>query len=222
MPMRTKEEAHDYRYFPEPDLVPFKIEKALVEKIRQGLPELPNARRTRFIGAYNMSEYDSSVIISDSAMSDFFEASAKIYDKPKVIVNWLMGDISGYMNSQNMEFKALKITPQRFCDMLRLIDNSTISGKIAKRLLLEMLETGKTAEDIIKAKGLSQISDTRVIEAFAEEVINENQKVVADYLSGKEKSFLFLVGALMKKTKEKANPQLANETLKKMLERQGR
>jgi aspartyl-tRNA(Asn)/glutamyl-tRNA(Gln) amidotransferase subunit B len=221
-PMRSKEEAHDYRYFPEPDLVPFKIESALVEEIRKDIPELPQEKLKRFTAQYGLGEYDVSTLVSDKTTADFFECCAKLYKNPKNIANWLMGDIAKYMNAKGVRFSDLKISPETLTGMLELIDNSTISGKMAKELLDEMLATGKPAADIIKAKGLAQIKDRRVIENFIEEVIAENSEVVNDYLVGKQKAFMFLIGALMKKTKGKVNPYLANEILKERLRRQKR
>lgn len=216
-PMRTKEEAHDYRYFPEPDLVPFKIDRALLKEVARTLPEMPNDKRKRLIREHNISEYDASILVSDKALSDYFESCLKLYKRPKNIVNWLAGDISKYLNANNMEFKKLGIGPQALVDLLELIDNQTISGRIAKDVLDEMLSTRKTAAEIVKSKGLIQITDQKEIEKLALEVIEENRKVAADYLSGTEKALGFLVGQLMKKTKGKANPQLANEILKTRL-----
>ncbi|MFC1807914.1 Asp-tRNA(Asn)/Glu-tRNA(Gln) amidotransferase subunit GatB [Candidatus Omnitrophota bacterium] len=217
--MRSKEEAHDYRYFPEPDLVPFNIESSVIDDIRSTLPEMPTTKRQRFIDEYEISEYDSSVLVCDKAMSEFFESCLKLYDNPKNVVNWLMGDISKYINANDLEFKNLGITPERLTQMLQLIDSNVISGKIAKSVLDEMLSSNKSATDIVEAKGLTQISDESAIALLADEVIDENQKVVSDILSGNEKALGFLVGQLMKKTKGKANPQLANKLLKDSIER---
>jgi len=216
--MRTKEEAHDYRYFPDPDLLPFTIDAALVEDIRLGLPEMPEQRKERFIKDCGLSEYDASVLVSDKAMSNFFESCMKLYPEPKVIVNWLTGDMLRYLNANNIDFSDIKTTPQHIVGMFKLIDNNTISGKIAKEVLFDMLVTGKSADDIVKEKGLVQISDEAAIEELANDVVNENSKVVDDYLSGKTNALGFLVGQLMKKSKGKANPQLVNQAIKKKLE----
>ncbi|MFH1867448.1 MAG: Asp-tRNA(Asn)/Glu-tRNA(Gln) amidotransferase subunit GatB [Candidatus Omnitrophota bacterium] len=227
-PMRAKEEAHDYRYFPEPDLPRFNIDRELIRGIERDLPEMPDEKRRRFIKDYYISEYDSSCLVSDKAMAEYFEECLALFgdnqknDNAKIVANWLMGDISRYLNSKNLEFKALReiTSPKNLFHMLRLIDKGTISGKIAKDILPEMLSTGKSAEDIVKSKGLTQITDQAEVEQFAEEVITENQKVADDYIAGKDKALGFLVGALMKKTKGKANPQLANDILKKKLKRE--
>ncbi len=217
-PMRTKEQAHDYRYFPDPDLLPFTIDSVLVEEIRLSLPEMPEEKRERFIRDCGLSEYDASVLVSDRAMSSFFESCVKLYPEPKVIVNWLTGDIQGYLNANNIEFSNMKTTPQQLTGMIRLIDNNTISGRIAKEVLFDMLVTGNSADGIVKEKGLIQISDEGVIEQLAADVLNENPKVVDDYISGKTNALGFLVGQLMKKSKGKANPQLANQIIKKKIE----
>jgi len=215
--MRTKEEAQDYRYFPEPDLVPFKIDSGVVEEIRKTIPEMPAVKRERFMREYSISEYDASVLASDKTMSDFFESCIKIYPKPKIVVNWLMGDVLKHLNAHNLEFKEIDITPEGLIEMLELIDKATISGKIAKAVLGDMLSSGRSAQEIVKAKALTQITDHSEIEKMADEVIAENEKVANDYIGGKDKAIGFLVGRLMKKTKGKANPQLANSILKERL-----
>jgi len=215
--MRTKEEAHDYRYFPDPDLPAVGIDTTLVEKIRSELPEMPEQKRSRFIKDYGLSAYDASVLVSDKVMSCFFECCIKLYLKPKMIVNWLTGDILKYLNANNIEFKSVKTTPQHLIGMFMLMDNNTISSKMAKEVLHEMLATGNSADDIVKERGLTQISDKSAIKKLTDDVINENPKVVNDYLSGKTNALGFLVGQLMKKSKGKANPQLANSVIKKRL-----
>jgi len=216
--MRTKEQAHDYRYFPDPDLLLFTIDTALVDEIRLTLPEMPKKKKERFIKDCGLSEYDASILVSDRSMSNFFESCMELYSEPKVIVNWLTGDIQKHLNADNLEFCDAKITPQHLAEMLKLIDNNTISGKIAKEVLSDMIRTGNSADDIIKEKGLIQISDEGAICELANQVVNENPKVADDYLSGKTNALGFLVGQLMKKSKGKANPQLANFAIKKRLE----
>jgi len=216
-PMRTKEEAHDYRYFPEPDLVPFKIDRTLVEEVRRELPEMPKDKQERFISAYCISEYDASILVADRAMSDYFELSIKLYKRPKPIANWLIGDVQKYLNANNKEFKELDIKSAALVGMLKLIDNGTISNKIGKEVLEEMLSGGKSAEEIVKSKDLKQIADQGDIEKLVEEVINENKNVADDYIAGKDKALSFLIGQLMRKTKGKVNPQLANQILQKKL-----
>ncbi|MFA6356043.1 MAG: Asp-tRNA(Asn)/Glu-tRNA(Gln) amidotransferase subunit GatB [Candidatus Omnitrophota bacterium] len=215
--MRSKEEAHDYRYFPEPDLVPFALDPSVVESERKSLPELPEAKKARFIGSLGLPEYDAEVLTQEKANADYFEACLKYYDKPKVIANWLMGDISAYMNSKNMAIEELKMGPAALCGLLKEIDSGKISGKMAKDIVLRMCETGKDASAIISESGLSQISDASQLEKFADEAIAENVKTVEDFMKGKDSALMFLVGQVMKKTKGKANPAMVNEVLRKRL-----
>ncbi len=217
--MRSKEEAHDYRYFPEPDLVPFALEAAVVENERKNLPELPEARKTRFIGALSLTEYDAEVLVQDKATADYFEECVKFYNKPKAVSNWLMGDVSGYLNAKNLSVKDSKLKPQALAGLLKEVDSGKISGKMAKDIIIEMLDTGKEAAAIISEKGLSQISDTGELEKFAEEAIAENAKTSEDFMNGKDNALMFLVGQVMKKTKGKANPAVINKILRDKLSR---
>ncbi|MFH1645739.1 MAG: Asp-tRNA(Asn)/Glu-tRNA(Gln) amidotransferase subunit GatB [Candidatus Omnitrophota bacterium] len=220
-PMRTKEEAHDYRYFPEPDLLPFNIDSALVQKIRNSLPELPSTKRDRFVKEYSISEYDASVLSTDRSMAKYFEESVALYSNPKIIVNWLLADVLKYQNENGLSFSSVveNTSAKDFAGMLKLIDSGTISGKIAKSVLVEMLKSGKSPDEIVKEQGLTQISNQSEIENLAKEVISENEKVSNDYIAGKEKALGFLVGQLMKKTKGKANPGLANKVLIELLQK---
>lgn len=215
--MRSKEEAHDYRYFPEPDLVPYILPEGLIDMEKKALPELPQARKARFIKTYGLPEYDADVLTQDKELADFYEDCTKYYDKPKVISNWMMTDVLGYLNAKATQLKAIKLTSQNLAGLLKEIDSGKISGKMAKDILIEMLEAGKDARKIIEEKGLVQISDEVQLERFAEEVIAENKKTVEDYLKGKENAIMFLVGQVMKKTKGRANPAVINEILKRKL-----
>ncbi len=217
--MRSKEEAHDYRYFPEPDLVPFTISDDVIEAARKQLPELPEAKKARLVKEYGITEYDSQVLCADKYLAEYFENTANKFKDGKMICNWLMGDIMNYMNRNNLAARDLKkvLAPEKLVAMLALIDNNTISGKIAKEILPEILQSGKSADEIIKEKNLSQISDSSEIDSLVEEVIKENPKVVADVKSGKEKAMMFLVGQMMKKTRGKANPQMVNKAIKQRL-----
>ncbi len=215
--MRSKEEAHDYRYFPEPDLVPFILSLEEIETSRKALPELPEARRARFVKEYGLPEYDADVLTSNKELADFFENCLRYYEVPKSISNWLMGDVLGYLNAKALQLKDIKLNPQNLASLLSEIDSGQISGKMAKDILVEMLETGKDARSIIKDKGFAQISDEAQLEKFADDVIAENKKSVADYLGGKGNAIMFLVGQVMKKTKGKANPAAINEILKRKL-----
>jgi aspartyl-tRNA(Asn)/glutamyl-tRNA(Gln) amidotransferase subunit B len=217
--MRTKEEAHDYRYFPDPDLVPFTVDILTIENIKKDLPELPQAKKQRFISEYILSEYDAAVISADKHLSLYFEQAAKHYNNPKHICNWLMGEIMSYLNANNIEAKKLKdlLPAKKLTAMLELIDQNTISGKIAKKILPEMITSGKEALIIIKEQNLNQISDTAELESIISQVITENNTVAEEVKSGKDKALMFLVGQVMQKTRGKANPQIVNSIIKKQI-----
>lgn len=215
--MRTKEEAQDYRYFPEPDLVPFMVDKEAVRKMKESLPELPDVKAERFKKELGLSDYDAGVMTSDIDLAEYFENCLKLYPNAKTIANWLMGDITAIVNEKNKKISELALTPANFVILLKKIDDGTISGKMAKEILPEAIETGAPPEEIISKKGLSQISDSAQLEEIAKTVIAANQKSVTDYRSGKTNAFTFLVGQVMKQTKGKANPAMVNEILKKQL-----
>ncbi len=215
--MRFKEEAHDYRYFPEPDLVPFVVDRTRVEEIRNSLPELPARRMGRFIEDFDLSQYDADILTSDKHMADYFEECVRLYKDPKVVANWIMGDISSQMNSRKVKIGELGLSPQHMAGLFKLIDKGTISGKIAKTILAEMIETKKPPEEIVASKGLVQITDKDKLEGIVKQVLSENKKTVEDYSSGKTSALTYLVGQVMKKTKGKANPGMVNEILHKTL-----
>lgn len=215
--LRSKEEAHDYRYFPEPDLPPLVISPKWVEEIRGTLPELPEARKKRLMKDYELPLYDARVITSSKGMADYFEACAALYPKAKIISNWLMGDLSRLLNSEGKTFSDCPVTPEMLTEMLQLIDQCVISGKIAKTVFEEMYKTGKRSALIVKEKGLEQISDQSENEFLVEQVLQENLRLVEDYRAGKEKVLGFLVGQVMNKSKGKANPALVNELLKRKI-----
>ena len=215
--MRSKEESHDYRYFPEPDLVPFAVEKETVERIKDSLPELPAQRKTRFMADYKLSEYDSSVLTSAKKMADYFEECLKLHNSPKTLANWIMGDISSELNKRKLDISALSLKPAGLASLLKMIDQGQISGKIAKDVLAQAIESGTPPEKIVKSKGLAQIKDADTLKKIVKEVVAKNEKSVADYKSGKSNAVMFLVGQVMKQTKGKANPRLVNELLKKEL-----
>lgn len=222
--MRSKEEAHDYRYFPEPDLVPLVVKPEWIAKTKEELPELPQERRRRFVEEYNLSNYDTEVITAEKALADYYEECVKGIEEGKkdktifkIAANWVMGDLLGHLNTGNMDIKDSPVTTTHLASMLGLLQKGVISGKIAKTVFEEMFKTGKKPEDIIKEKGLVQISDEGQIEKIIDEVIADNPKVIEEYKSGKEKVLGFLVGQVMKKTKGKCNPQIANKFLKEKL-----
>ena len=215
--LRMKEEEHDYRYFPEPDLVPIVISKDFVEEVKQKMPELPADIIHHFVHDYGLSQYDAEVLVNDKAMTDFFKDSIDLYDAPKEICNWMMGDLARHLNEQNKPLSGDAISPENFVGLIRLIDDEIISGKIAKRVLPEMLWTNnKSAKQIIKEKGLEKIASPDVIRDVVEKVFAEHPQCVEDALAD-EGAVNFLVGQLMRATKGKADPQLANQLIKEKL-----
>ena len=215
--MRSKEEAHDYRYFPEPDLVPFDFEDVMLKEIEKEIPELPEPRKKRFVLEYKLSDYDAAIMVSDKAMADYFEKCVELYGNPKIVANWLMGDVSFYLKEKNLTISELNLKTQDLTGMLEMIEKGTISGKIAKSLLIEMIETGKEPALLVKEKGLKQITDLAEIEKAIGQVISENAKIVGDFKGGKVNAIMALVGKVMAKTSGKANPAKVNEILNKKL-----
>ena len=212
---RTKEYAEDYRYFPEPDLPPLVLDRAWIEEIRARLPELPEARRDRFMAAYGLSLYDANILTGSKALADYFEDCVKLTapGKAKMISNWLLGDFSRLLNATNTEIESAKISPRHLVDMLALVDNGTISGPTAKAVLEEMFQTGKAAGGIVSEKKLGQITDASEIRETVKEVMAGNTEAMADYISGKRQALTFLVGQVMKATKGRANPGLVREII---------
>ncbi|GIP01109.1 aspartyl/glutamyl-tRNA(Asn/Gln) amidotransferase subunit B [Paenibacillus lautus] len=215
--MRGKEQAHDYRYFPDPDLVSVHISEEWKEAIRATIPELPDARKARYASEYGLPDYDAAVITSSKLLADFFEDSLNYTKDAKSVSNWIMGDLLGYLNSNNLELSEVKITGQGLGEMIGLIEKGTISSKIAKTVFKEMLESGKLPAQIVEEKGLVQISDEGAIKSIVEQVVANNPQSVEDYKAGKQKAIGFLVGQVMKESKGKANPALANKLLVEVL-----
>jgi aspartyl-tRNA(Asn)/glutamyl-tRNA(Gln) amidotransferase subunit B len=215
--MRSKEEAHDYRYFPDPDLVPIMVDRRWVDEIRASLPELPDAKRHRFVSDYGLPEYDADLLTSERSTAEWFEEAVKTGAQAKAVSNWIMGDLSKLLNEGNKSIDECPIMPAQLAGMLQLIDRGTISGKIAKTVFDEMYKTGKDAETIVKEKGLVQISDASEIEKVIDEIIAKSPKEADRFRAGDEKLLGFFVGQAMKATKGKANPQMLNELLKKKL-----
>jgi aspartyl-tRNA(Asn)/glutamyl-tRNA(Gln) amidotransferase subunit B len=227
--MRSKEEAHDYRYFPEPDLVPFTLSRTVVEDIRKTLPELPLERAKRLVKKFGIFEYDAFVIVQEKKSADFYEEINEEYDKllknkisqivnPKYISNWLQTEYFGQLNQRNLSLDQSRVSPKDFAGLMWLIEDHTVSAKMAKEDILPfMIETGKTAEAIVKEKGLTQVSDTGLIEKAVEKAIAANPGAVAEFKAGKQKALGALVGAVMKETQGKANPKIVNELLMKKL-----
>jgi aspartyl-tRNA(Asn)/glutamyl-tRNA(Gln) amidotransferase subunit B len=214
--MRTKESAHDYRYFPEPDLVP--VQSALLlEEVRPRVPELPQAKRARFVREYEVSDYDAGVLVDDLALAAYFEAAAKGARKPKSIANWILNDLQSALAASGRAIGDCPIPPQALDELVGLIDSGKISSKQGKEVFAEMFASGKLAADIVREKGLEQLSDSGAIEALCDQVIAANPKPAADYRAGNAASLNFLKGQVMKLSKGKANPQLAGDILKRKL-----
>lgn len=215
--MRSKEQAQDYRYMPEPDLVPIVTTDEQIEAMRKELPELPDARKNRLMRECGLSVYDAGIIVASRAMADYFDAAVNDGADAKLVANWLMGDLAKQLNADNKTIANSPVDALHLAAMIKLIQKGTISSKIAKKVFSEMWQTGKDAEVIVKEKGLVQITDTKAIEKIIDTVIADNPKPVADYQGGNAKSIGFLVGQVMKASKGKANPALVNKMLKEKL-----
>ena len=215
--MRSKENAHDYRYMPEPDLPPIVTTPEEIEAYRKELPELPDARRARLEQEYGLSEYDAGIITGSRAMAEYFDAVVGEGTDPKTAANWMMGDLAKNLNAESKTIEESPIEAKRLAQMIALIDNGTISGKIAKKVFSEMWTCPDSPDKIVKDKGLVQITDTKAIEAIVDAGREANQKAVEDYKGGNKKAIGALVGQVMKQSKGKANPQVVNQLLAKKL-----
>ncbi len=217
--MRSKEEAHDYRYFPDPDLIPLVIDQQWIEKTRKDLPELPDERQERFISEFELPDYDAEVLTSAKELADYFEAAYKVYPQAKKLSNWMMTELMRELKGEDGlgDIKECAIAPENLGALLNMIDRGTISGKIAKSVFMDMMASGKDAETLVKEKNLVQMSDEGELLDMVKEIIAANQQQVADYRSGKTKLMGYFVGQLMQKTKGKANPKLANQLFAKEL-----
>ncbi|HEX3204281.1 MAG TPA: Asp-tRNA(Asn)/Glu-tRNA(Gln) amidotransferase subunit GatB [Nitrospiraceae bacterium] len=215
--MRSKEEAHDYRYFPDPDLVPVKISDEWVAEVRATLPELPAARRQRFVSEYGLPEYDTGVLTDSRELGDYFEACVKLFGQPKPVSNWVMGELLRELNHTGTQVNASPVTPDRLVSLMRLVEDGTISLKAARDLFPEFYATGKSAEALIREKGLMQVSDETALGAMIDEVVAKNPAQLAQYRAGKEQVLGFFVGQVIKASGGKANPGKVNELLKKKL-----
>jgi len=217
--MRSKEEAHDYRYFPDPDLPPLEIKDEWIEKIKNNLPQLPDAKKEDLITQYKISSYDASILVSDKNIAEFFDKIVTENKKrnSKNVANWIIGELFALLNKNNLGIKDSPIKAEDLGELIDYIENQTISGKIAKNVFEEMFKTKKKAKEIIEKKGLKQITDTSEIESLIDKVLNSNKDKVDEYKSGKEKLFGYFVGQVMQETKGTANPGIVNEILKKKL-----
>ena len=216
--LRSKEEAHDYRYFPDPDLLPLVVDQLWVEKVKSDLPELPTAKAKRFVDQYKIPEYDSNILTAEKALANYFEACISCYNAPKKLSNWIMAELLRELKQREQDISQIRLQPKQLARMVELIDQGTISGAIAKTIFMEMMDSGEDPDKIVAAKGLQQISDTSPIEACIDKILAREKENVTRYKSGKTNVFGFFVGAVMKEMQGKANPKMVNELLKKKLE----
>ena len=211
--MRTKEDAHDYRYFPEPDLAPIILSDEYVDNIKNNLPEMPHIKKERYIKEFGLPEYDAEILTSSLKTANFFEKTNAICNNPKTVSNWIMGDFARMLNEKEIEIDESKVTEENLAELIMLMDKGTISSKIAKTVFEEMFETGENAKDIVEKKGLVQMSDEGAIKEICQKVVDANPQSIIDYKAGKDRAIGFLVGQIMKETKGKANPQIVNKLL---------
>lgn len=211
--MRTKEDAHDYRYFPEPDLAPIVLSEEYIKEISDSLPEMPHVKKERYIKEYGLPEYDANILTSSKYTAKYFEDTVKICENAKSASNWIMGDFSRMLNERELAINECRVTPENLAHLIILIDRGTISSAIAKKVFEEMFETGEDANTIVDKKGLVQMSDEGAIKGIVIKVLENNTQSIADYKAGKDKALGFLVGQIMKETKGKANPQIVNRIL---------
>lgn len=215
---RIKEGSSDYRYFPEPDLIPIEVSSEYIEEVRRELPELPDVRKERFKTEFGLSDYDSSLLTADKATADYFEAVVQDGIDAKTVSNWILGEIAKKLNEEGISIEHIPVTPTALAALLRLIQGGTISGTMAKQVLPEMWSTQKSADEVVKEKGLVQITDTNALEEIVQKIIDANPQSVADYQAGKKKAIGFLVGQIMKETKGRANPGMVNQLLQQKLQ----
>jgi len=214
-PMRSKEGSHDYRYFPDPDLLPLYVDEKMIEEVKAGTGELPIEKFKRFSGQYGISGQDINVLIESRYTADFFEETAKISGEPKLSANWLIGDVSAYLNANNTALKETKLTPTLLSGLIELVKNGTVSGNSAKKIAAEMMKTGKSAKDLVESMGATQISDESALVEIAKKVVAANPQSVEAFKSGKEAAIKHLIGQAMRETKGRANPQIIEDLLKK-------
>jgi aspartyl-tRNA(Asn)/glutamyl-tRNA(Gln) amidotransferase subunit B len=215
--MRSKEEAHDYRYFPDPDLLPLEIDDAWIDAVRAALPELPAQRRARFVDEFKLPDYDAGVLTASREMADYYETCLQSYHQPKGISNWVMGPLLGLLNSQGKSIEDSPVAPDNLAALVKMIDDEVISSKIAKTVFEDMAESGRSPGDIVEEKGLAQVSDTGAIEAEVDRVIAAHPDEVGRFQGGQTKLMGFFVGQVMKATRGQANPQVVNQLLAKKL-----
>ena len=217
--MRSKEEAHDYRYFPEPDLVPIVITDETIDQIKSGLPELPEAKRARYVAEYKLPDYDAGVLTASKVTAKFFEETVALYDEPKQISNWLMVDIPAMLKEKELSMENIPFTPAELAELLKLIKDGTISGTIGKKVLVKMFEEDKNPKAIVEENNWAQMSDISELEGIIAQIIEDNPKSIEDIGAGNQKAYGFLTGQVMKATKGQANPQVANKIIRELVAR---
>lgn len=215
--MRSKEEAHDYRYFPEPDLVPFVVDEGVIDAIRRSIPELPQQKYKRFRSEYKLSDYDANIMVQDADVANFFEACARLYPDAKKICNWIQGPLLQELNARKAHVQDIRMTPEYLTTIIRKTDENVLSNLAAKEAFQHVMETGQSADEVIEQKGLAQVSDSGILESVVEEVIRDNEKVAGQIREGKESAVGFLVGQAMRKTQGKANPKILGELIRRRL-----
>ena len=218
-PMRSKEFANDYRYFPEPDLLPINLEKEFIEEVMATMPEMPTQKKIRFVSEFNLSEYDADLLAADKDLANFFEAVVKVSNSPKLSANWIMGELSAELNNENLSINESKITSNQLGQLILRIEDGTISGKIAKEIFEKLWSSDNEVDEIIQVEGLEQVTDDKEIESMIDKVINNNPEQLEQYRSGKDRLFGFFVGQVMKASQGKANPKQVNDILRKKLEK---
>ena len=218
-PMRSKEFANDYRYFPEPDLLPINLEKEFIEEVMATMPEMPTQKKIRFVSGFNLSEYDADLLAADKDLANFFEAVVKVSNSPKLSANWIMGELSAELNNENLSINESKITSNQLGQLILRIEDGTISGKIAKEIFEKLWSSDNEVDEIIQSEGLEQVTDDKEIESMIDEVINSNPEQLEQFRSGKDRLFGFFVGQVMKASQGKANPKQVNDILRKKLEK---
>ena len=214
--MRGKEDAHDYRYFPEPDLMPLEISREWVQEIKDKMPELPEQKRQRYMGL-GLSEYDASVIVEQMGLALFFDKVLELGATPKIAVNFIMGEIAAYLKENHIEITDTKLTPENLVELIALIEKNTISNNIGKQIIIDMMKDGMKASEIVEKRGLSQISDEGAIKEVCQKVVDANPEQVEKYRGGKVQLLGFFVGQVMKETKGRANPKAVNDLMKEIL-----
>ncbi|MDC3125016.1 Asp-tRNA(Asn)/Glu-tRNA(Gln) amidotransferase subunit GatB, partial [Gammaproteobacteria bacterium] len=217
-PMRSKEFANDYRYFPEPDLLPVNLEKEFIEEVLATMPEMPNEKRERFVSEFSLSQYDADLLAADKDLADFFEEVTKVSNSPKLSANWIMGELSAELNNENLGIRESKVSSNKLGQLISRIEDGTISGKIAKDIFEKIWTNGNEVDEVIKEEGLKQVTDDKEIESMIDEVIENNPGQLQQYRSGKDRLFGFFVGQVMKASQGKANPKQVNDILKTKLE----